>query len=79
MQLEPRDFEKLSISTSGMLIQTIKHVKYFFLQLSKEKGKVSLTPNTVLKYKFTIAKENKNVSSLYINHLFKITIFIFSR
>jgi len=28
MQLEPRYFEKLSTSTNGMLVQTIKHMQY---------------------------------------------------
>jgi hypothetical protein len=61
-----------------MLVQTVKHVKYF-LQLSKGKGRVSLTSDSLLKQKFTITNKNKNVSFLYINDLFKMAIFIFSR
>jgi len=41
MQLEHRDFGKLSTSTSEILVQTAKYVKYLWQQ---SKGKRDLVP-----------------------------------
>jgi hypothetical protein len=51
IQLEPRDSRKLSTSTSGKLVQIVKHVKYLW-QSSKRNERVSLTLDTMIKWKF---------------------------